>query len=59
MIGKGECGKAIIPPTEVPGMGAFAWFSDLDGNTIGLWKPVEPADARPRTARSRREESKP
>lgn len=34
-------GKAIIPPTEVPGMGAFAWFSDIDGNTIGLWKPIE------------------
>ena len=34
-------GKAIIPPTDVPGMGAFAWFSDIDGNTIGLWKPIE------------------
>ena len=33
-------GKTIIQPTEVPGMGRFAWFSDLDGNTIGLWKPV-------------------
>jgi predicted enzyme related to lactoylglutathione lyase len=34
-------GKTVVPPTEVPGMGHFAWFSDLDGNTIGLWKPVE------------------
>ena len=33
-------GKTIIPPTEVPGMGQFAWFSDPDGNTIGLWKSV-------------------
>ena len=34
-------GKTILAPTEVPGMGAFAWLSDIDGNTIGLWKPVE------------------
>jgi predicted enzyme related to lactoylglutathione lyase len=34
-------GKMIIPPTDIPGMGAFAWFSDIDGNTIGLWKPIE------------------
>jgi predicted enzyme related to lactoylglutathione lyase len=33
-------GKTIIPPTEIPGMGHFAWLSDLDGNTIGLWKPT-------------------
>ncbi len=31
-------GKTVVPPTEVPGMGHFAWLSDLDGNTIGLWK---------------------
>ncbi|MHC4218662.1 MAG: VOC family protein [Planctomycetota bacterium] len=31
-------GKTVIPPTEVPGMGHFAWFSDPDGNTVGLWK---------------------
>ena len=33
-------GKMVIPPTEVPGMGHFAWFTDLDGNVIGLWKPM-------------------
>lgn len=33
-------GKTLIPPQEVPGMGSFAWFSDPDGNTIGLWKPL-------------------
>ena len=33
-------GKMIIPPTDIPGMGAFAWFSDIDGNTIGLSKPA-------------------
>ncbi|QOI99238.1 MAG: VOC family protein [Phycisphaeraceae bacterium] len=30
-------GKTIVPKTEVPGMGHFAWFSDPQGNTLGLW----------------------
>jgi predicted enzyme related to lactoylglutathione lyase len=33
-------GKTLVPPTEVPGMGSFAWIADPEGNTIGLWKPV-------------------
>jgi predicted enzyme related to lactoylglutathione lyase len=33
-------GKMIVPPTEVPGMGHFAWLADPEGNHIGLWKPV-------------------
>jgi predicted enzyme related to lactoylglutathione lyase len=33
-------GKTIVPPTEVPGMGHFAWFADPEGNTVGLWKPA-------------------
>jgi len=33
-------GRTIVPPTEVPGAGQFAWFSDPGGNTIGLWKPA-------------------
>lgn len=33
-------GKAIVPVTEVPQMGWFAWFSDPEGNVIGLWKPA-------------------
>jgi predicted enzyme related to lactoylglutathione lyase len=33
-------GKTLVPPTVVPGMGSFAWFADLDGNIIGLWKPM-------------------
>jgi len=33
-------GKTVIPPTDVPGMGTFAWFADIDGNTIGLRKPT-------------------
>ena len=31
-------GKVIVPASEVPGMGQFAWFADPDGNAIGLWK---------------------
>jgi predicted enzyme related to lactoylglutathione lyase len=31
-------GKTLVPPTEVPGMGSFAWLADIDGNVIGLWK---------------------
>ena len=33
-------GKTLVPATEVPGMGHFAWFNDPEGNTIGLWKPM-------------------
>jgi predicted enzyme related to lactoylglutathione lyase len=31
-------GKTLVPAVEIP-TGTFAWFADLDGNTIGLWKP--------------------
>ena len=37
---EGLGGKTVIPPTEVPGMGHFAWFTDPDGNCIGLWKTI-------------------
>ena len=30
-------GKVVVPPVKIP-TGTFAWFSDLDGNTIGLLK---------------------
>ncbi len=36
-------GKALVPPTEVPGMGSFAWISDPEGNTVGLWQVQKPA----------------
>lgn len=29
-------GKIVIPPIPRPNGGRFAWFADLDGNTIGL-----------------------
>jgi predicted enzyme related to lactoylglutathione lyase len=31
-------GKTVVPPTEVPGMGSFAWLADPEGTIIGLWK---------------------
>ena len=31
-------GQVIIPHTEVPGQGSFAWFNDIDGNMLGLWQ---------------------
>jgi predicted enzyme related to lactoylglutathione lyase len=31
-------GKVCVPPTEVPGMGSFAWIQDPEGNMVGLWK---------------------
>ena len=33
-------GSTVVPPTEVPGMGSFAWLKDPEGNVVGLWKPV-------------------
>jgi uncharacterized protein len=28
----------LVPPVEIP-TGTFAWFSDPEGNMIGLFKP--------------------
>lgn len=36
-------GKAMVPPTEVPGMGHFAWIKDPEGNMLGLWKAMMPS----------------
>jgi predicted enzyme related to lactoylglutathione lyase len=33
-----EGGKTIVPPVQIPS-GTFAWFADVEGNTVGLWKP--------------------
>ena len=30
-------GKTLVPPVKIP-TGTFAWFSDIDGNMIGLLK---------------------
>jgi predicted enzyme related to lactoylglutathione lyase len=32
-------GTAIVPPTPIPGAGAFALFQDPEGNTIGIIRP--------------------
>ena len=32
-----EGGKTVVPPVEIP-TGTFAWFADVEGNTVGLWK---------------------
>jgi predicted enzyme related to lactoylglutathione lyase len=31
-------GKMVVPPIDIP-TGKFAWFSDPDGNTVGLLQP--------------------
>ncbi len=31
-------GKAIVPPTPIPNVGAFAMFHDPEGNLVGLFK---------------------
>jgi predicted enzyme related to lactoylglutathione lyase len=33
-------GSVVRPRTEIPGMGAFAYFTDTEGNTLGLWENV-------------------
>lgn len=33
-------GTELVPPTEIPGIGTFAWIADPDGNQVGLWKPT-------------------
>ena len=32
-------GKTVVPPVPIP-TGTFAWFSDPEGNVVGLWKPA-------------------
>jgi uncharacterized protein len=31
-------GTVVRPRTEIRGMGAFAYFTDTEGNTLGLWE---------------------
>jgi predicted enzyme related to lactoylglutathione lyase len=31
-------GSTVTPRTEIPGMGAFAYFKDTEGNVLGLWE---------------------
>jgi predicted enzyme related to lactoylglutathione lyase len=34
-------GSVVTPRTEIPGMGAFAYFKDSEGNTLGLWESAQ------------------
>ena len=33
-----EGGSTMTPRTAIPGMGAFAYFKDPEGNVLGLWE---------------------
>jgi predicted enzyme related to lactoylglutathione lyase len=33
-------GSTVKPRTEIPGMGAFAYFKDPEGNVLGLWETM-------------------
>ena len=35
---EGGGGRVVHPRQEIPGMGAFAYFKDSEGNTMGLWE---------------------
>jgi uncharacterized protein len=36
-------GETVAPRTAIPGMGAFAYFKDPEGNVLGLWETSAPA----------------
>lgn len=31
-------GSTVTPRTPIPGLGAFAYFKDSEGNVLGLWE---------------------
>jgi predicted enzyme related to lactoylglutathione lyase len=31
-------GTTVTPRTPIPGMGAYAYFKDPEGNVVGLWE---------------------
>lgn len=33
-------GSVVQPRTEIPGMGAYAYFKDSEGNLLGLWETI-------------------
>jgi predicted enzyme related to lactoylglutathione lyase len=33
-------GSVVHPRQEIPGMGAYAYFKDPEGNTMGLWETL-------------------
>ncbi|MGH2653870.1 MAG: VOC family protein [Actinomycetota bacterium] len=37
---EGEGGNIVSPRAEMPGMGAYAYFKDTEGNLLGLWETL-------------------
>ena len=37
---EGAGGAVVHPREEIPGMGAFAYFRDPEGNVLGLWESM-------------------
>jgi predicted enzyme related to lactoylglutathione lyase len=37
---EGAGGSTVTPRTAIPGMGAFGYFKDSEGNVMGLWETV-------------------
>jgi predicted enzyme related to lactoylglutathione lyase len=35
-----EGGSTVSPRAEMPGMGAYAYFKDPEGNLLGLWETL-------------------
>jgi hypothetical protein len=35
---EGAGGSTVLARTAIPGMGAFGYFKDPDGNVLGLWE---------------------
>jgi predicted enzyme related to lactoylglutathione lyase len=35
-----EGGRTVSPRAEMPGLGAYAYFKDTEGNLIGLWETL-------------------
>lgn len=35
-------GKVVLPKTEIPGMGWYAFFADPSGNRMGLYQSTRP-----------------
>ena len=33
-------GSVVQPRTEIPNLGAFAYFKDTEGNVVGLWETL-------------------
>jgi predicted enzyme related to lactoylglutathione lyase len=31
-------GQMVLPPTDIPGVGQYAFIKDIDGNMLGLFK---------------------